>query len=113
VASPANACSSAKEIGALGAGESLSESGVSVGSSVSWFEFSTSLTSFTVTVAGSGSPAATNDLMTLLNSCSVLPIAGADGVTSFTGTSPGTYIIAVGSKDGAGPDGGYTLTLTG
>jgi hypothetical protein len=113
VASPANACNSAEGLGVLSAGESLTRSGVSVGSSVSWFEFSTSLTSFTVTVAGSGSPAATNDLMTLLNSCSDLPIAGAEGVTSFTGTSPGAYFIAVGEKDGAGPDGGYTLTLTG
>jgi eukaryotic-like serine/threonine-protein kinase len=32
---------------------------------------------------------------------------------SFTGTDAGTYFIGVGSKDGAGPDGGYTITLTG
>jgi serine/threonine protein kinase len=32
---------------------------------------------------------------------------------SFSGTDAGTYFIGVGSKDGAGPDGGYTITLTG
>lgn len=113
VASPVNSCGTAQNLGTLSAGGSITGSGVSVGTSFSWFEFSTSTGSFTVTVAGSGSPAATNDLMAISTSCSGSPIAGADGVISFTGTAAGTYFIEVGSKDGAGPDGGYTITLTG
>jgi hypothetical protein len=112
VASPTGSCASPRNAGALNAGGFLSESGITVGGSVAWYVFSTSLTSWTVTVSGSGSPAASNDVLSVYVGCAIQsPLA--NGVTSFTGTAAGTYSIAVGTPGGTGPDGGFTLTLSG
>jgi hypothetical protein len=109
VAAPVNDCNAPQSIGTLGTGSPLSFTGVSVGSSFSWFTFSTSLTSFTVTLAGSGTPAASNDVMNVDTDCTGSSLA--TGVTSFTGTAAGTYYIVV-TEGSGGSDGGYTLTVS-
>jgi hypothetical protein len=113
VASPVNTCASADSFGTLISGGLISKSGVTVGTSFSWFSFSTSLTSWTISIAGSGTPAATGDLLFIGTDCTGNWLTGGAGTLSYSGTAAGTYYILVESKDGAGPDGGYTLTLTG
>lgn len=112
-ASPVNTCASPAFMGDLTSGEIVANGGVTVGQSFSWFSFTTTLTNWSVSVAGSGSPAATNDLLFIGTDCTGNWLTGGAGTLNYTGTAAGTYYILVESKDGAGPDGGYTLTLTG
>jgi hypothetical protein len=92
-----------------GAGNSVSKSGVSVGSSYAWYQVTDSLP-ITVTLTGSGTPAASNDVMDISTDCAGANLTTA--ATSFTGSdSEGVYWIKVYEGSG-GTDGGFTLTVS-
>jgi len=112
VAAPANtSCGGGSVVMDPGpAGNSITKSGVSVGSSYAWYSVTTSLT-FTVTLTGSGTPAASNDVADVDTDCAGASLA--TGVTSFTGTATGTETFYIKVYEGSsGTDGGFTLTVS-
>jgi hypothetical protein len=96
-------------------GDSLSKSGVSVGSSYAWYQVTTSTSlSMTATLVGDtlgGSvPAASNDVMDVSTDCAGDNLTTA--ATGFTGMdAEGIYFIKVYEGSG-GTDGGFTLTVS-
>lgn len=109
-ASPVDSCNNAVVLGVFQAGQSVSDSGVSVGSSSSWFQVSAATIPVTLTLASSGSPASSGVVMDVDTNCA--GASAAAGVTSFTGTAETTYFVRVYEGSGA-TDGGYTITAGG
>jgi hypothetical protein len=111
VAAPVSSCGGSSAVMDPGAaGNSVSKSGVSVGSSFAWYQVTTSLT-FTATLTGSGTPAASNDVMDVDTDCAGASLA--TGATSFTGTASGTENFYIKVYEGSGGmDGGFTLTVS-
>ena len=107
VASPVDTCASPLVLNSYAAGNTLSYNGVSVGSSYAWFQVNTETPS-TITLTGSGTPAASNDVMNVYSDCAGTSLA--TGVTSFTGSSASTYYVEVIEGSG-GTDGGFTITV--
>jgi hypothetical protein len=111
VASPDNTCPGAVQFTTPTTGESLSKAGVTVGLSTGWFYLDdTNGSSFTITLTGSGSPAASNDVLDVFPDCA--SASEAANVTTFTASANGFYFFSVEEASG-GTDGGYTVTVSG
>jgi hypothetical protein len=115
-ADPDNTCASPVDFGTLSGSDTLADTGVNVGDSPAWYAITipSSVSSFTVTVAGTvvGSAAAGSDVMDVDTNCAPTTVSGGSNVTSYTGSTPGTYYILV-TEGSSGADGGFTLTVTG
>jgi hypothetical protein len=109
--SPANTCSNAANLGILPSGGTANVGGVNVGSSAAWYTItvSSSASSFTFTLTGTaafGAPAGA-DVMNVYSNCAA-STTFASGVTTYTGTTPGTYYVQV-LEAGSGADGAFSL----
>jgi hypothetical protein len=112
-ASPDNGCNSAYFLGTIASDSSATYTGINVGSSEAWFAvtFASGVSSTTLTVTGTtsdGAPAG-SDVMNVDTNCAGTMVA--NGVTSYTGSTSGTYYVQV-IEGSSGADGGFELSAS-